>query len=287
MILSSEFLQKLERLSLVLRRTRNRQLAGSRESYRLGAGLEFHDFAPYQPGDDYRYVDWSLYARLGQLFLKLFVEEHDTNIHLLVDGSRSMSFHPQKAELAAQLAAAFGYISLRQLDGVSAAYMTDRITTELPARRGRPQIFRLLQFLEKGPESGMTDMARVLARFAYYHKRPGLLVICSDFFCDSDFPQLIRNLVAARWQIVLVQVLSPEEARPQLEQPLVLVDSESGERVLVDAEGLTERYRDRLERFQRQLASMMAFGVHYIPVSTDDSVEDIVFRAFREQGVVR
>ena len=287
MILSAEFLQTLDKISMVVKRTRNRQLAGKKPSVHVGSGLEFHDYIPYQPGDDYRYVDWSLYARLGQLFLKTFTEEHDTNIHFLVDSSSSMNQPKAKLTMAAQLAGALGYISLRQLDAVGAAFTTDTVVKSLAPKKGRSQILHLLRFLDQDTAVGQTNLAQVLGDFAWSHKRPGIVVVISDFFDDSDYFQALRRLMGSGWQVILVQVLSPDELNPTWSQPIVVVDSETGQQIPLDPNGLAAKYTERLQEFQARLASLVPLGIHYVPVSTEVSLEQVIFQALRAQGVVQ
>ncbi len=287
MILSADFLQTLDKISMVVKRTRNRQLAGKKPSVHLGSGLEFHDYRQYQPGDDYRYVDWSLYARLGQLFLKTFTEEHDTNIYFLVDSSSSMNQPPAKFDLASQLAGALGYISLRQLDAVGASFTTDSLIKNLSPKKGRSQILKLLHFLDQDTAVGPTNLANVLMDFALAHKRPGMVVVLSDFFDDSDYFQALRRLVGSGWQVILVQVLSPDELDPAWSEPVVVVDSETGQQIPLDPNGLSAKYTRRLQEFQERLASLVPMGIHYVPVSTDTALDQVIFQALRAQGVVR
>ncbi len=287
LLLSAEFLQQLEILALRIQKTRNLHLAGEQQSEHLGSGLEFHDFAPYQPGDDYRYVDWNLYSRLGQLFLKKFIEEHDMNIHILLDASTSMAHFPDKFRLAAEIAAAIGFLALRQLDKVGAAYVTDTVTRELRPRKGRTQIFRLFDFLNEPPAMGATDLARVLLQLGYRYKHPGYAVVLSDFFDQNDIEPAVTNLLRRGWQVLLVHILSSEEIDPHLDGSVVLVDAESGHRVVIEADTIRDRYQERLQQFRDKLASMVSFGAHYVPVSTQDAVTEVIFKAFRAKGVVR
>src|SRR5512136_1351141 len=118
-IFDQDFLKRLEALSIVSRRVATGQAKGERRSLRKGTGVEFMDYRPYTVGDDLRYVDWNIYSRLDKLLLKLYVEEEDMCLHLLVDGSASMGFgDPPKLEYALQVAAALGYISLTNLERV-------------------------------------------------------------------------------------------------------------------------------------------------------------------------
>jgi len=127
-LLSADFLSQLERLSLLSRRSFRGRVKGERRSPRKGISVEFSDFRPYGVGDDLRYVDWNVYARLDRLYLKLFVDEEDLCLHLLVDASASMGFgNPAKLDHAARLAAALGFIGLVGLERVGVGVVRERM----------------------------------------------------------------------------------------------------------------------------------------------------------------
>src|SRR5262245_17554223 len=143
-LLSSDFLRRLEALELVSRKFLAGRMKGDRLSKRKGRGSEFADFRPYTVGDDLRFLDWNLFGRLEKLFLRLFLEEEDLHVYLLVDNSRSMEFGtPTKLRYAKQVAAALGFVGLVNLDRVT----IDAIGSKEPARslqyRGRPSLWRM------------------------------------------------------------------------------------------------------------------------------------------------
>src|SRR3954469_13128411 len=116
MLFDSDFLKKLEYLSLVSRRVFRGQLLAQRRTMQLGGGIEFADHRHYTPGDDFRYLDWNVFARHGELLLKRFQEEEDLHVYILLDVSRSMAFGaPSKFDYARQVAAALAYIALADL----------------------------------------------------------------------------------------------------------------------------------------------------------------------------
>src|SRR5439155_23156407 len=141
-LLEPQFLGKLEQLSLVSKKLFAGQLKGEKRSTRRGTSVEFADYRDYSAGDDLRYIDWNAYARLEKLFLKLFVEEEDLHVYLLVDRSKSMAFgSPPKLEYAKRVAAALGYIGLTNYDRVGASLFSDRLHLTMPHTRGRAQVF--------------------------------------------------------------------------------------------------------------------------------------------------
>src|SRR5687768_7975228 len=147
-LLDSKFLVKLEQLELVSRNIFLGVMKGERRSKRKGQSVEFADYRNYVKGDDLRFLDWNLYARLDRLFLRLFMEEEDLHFYVLIDNSLSMDFGtPTKLHYAKQVAAALGFVGLINLDRVVVEVFNDRIVQSLPALRGRRSLWRLLDFL--------------------------------------------------------------------------------------------------------------------------------------------
>src|SRR6266403_3748476 len=149
-LLDPDFLARLEQLELVSRKIFLGRLHGERRSKRKGQSVEFADYRNYVVGDDLRFLDWNLYARLDRLFIRLFVEEEDLHFYVLLDNSLSMDFgSPSKLHYARQIAGALGFIGLVNLDRVVIEAFNERLTQRLPAVRGKKSLFRVLDFLQK------------------------------------------------------------------------------------------------------------------------------------------
>src|SRR5947209_10700676 len=162
-LLDPDFLGRLQRLEIVSKKVFVGKTKGERLSKRKGQSVEFADFRPYSVGDDLRFLDWNLYARLDRLFLRLFMEEEDLHVYLLIDNSLSMSFgSPTKLHYAKQVAAALGFIGLVNLDRVVVEAFNDTLTQTMPAARGRRSLWRLLGFLGKVEAAGTSDLAQAL-----------------------------------------------------------------------------------------------------------------------------
>lgn len=286
MILSDQSLRLLERMALVVKRTGRRHFAGNKASVFPGSGLEFHEYSPYQPGDDYRHVDWNAYARLNQLFLKTFRTEHDAGIFFLLDASGSMAHYPAKYLLARQLAAALGYLSLIQWDQVSAAFFAGDLLQELPPGRGRPQIQRFWKFLEREAQGGVTDLNRVLRTFAHKHRRPGFLIVLSDFLDSSDLMGRLRFLAGRGWQVQLLQVLAAPERDPVGDEDVMLVDAETGEQLLIRGNTARALYRDSFRSMQENLLSLEHVGVSFASVQAENSLQQVLLGTLLSQGVI-
>src|SRR5215207_7572875 len=158
-LLDPKFLAKLEQLELVSRKIFLGRMKGERRSPRKGQSVEFADYRNYVVGDDLRFLDWNLYARVDRLFLRLFMEEEDLHVYVLLDNSLSMDFGtPTKLHYAKQVAAALGFIGLCNLDRVVVEAFNDNLTQSLPAVRGRRSLWRLLDFLGKVEPAGPSDL---------------------------------------------------------------------------------------------------------------------------------
>jgi uncharacterized protein (DUF58 family) len=287
-LLDPAFLRKLEQLSLVSKRAFSGQLKGEKRSTKRGTSIEFADYRDYSHGDDLRRVDWNTFARLDRLFLKLFTEEEDLHVYLLLDASRSMDFgSPTKLDYARRVAAALGYIGLSSYDRVGAAVFGERLRSRLALVRGRAQSFALFDFLQKAQPDGQTSFARSMREYALRTRRPGIAVVISDFFND-DYEEGLKSLLARRFQITLVHVLDDAELHPDLLGDLKLVDSETGEeREISISPGLLREYQTAVDRFCGGLQGFCRrYGLDYIRATTSTPFEDLILRYLRRTGLV-
>src|SRR5439155_14648467 len=192
----------------------------------LGTGVEFSDHREYNPGDDYRYLDWNLFARLNQLLLKRFQEEEDLHVYFLLDCSRSMAFgDPPKFDFARQVAAALAYIALADLDRISVTAFADDIVADYPLTRGKGRVLSLLKFLENLPARGTnTDLARVVSGFVHRSQRRGLVIVVSDLYDPNGFERGLDLLRHRRYEPHVVQIHDRAEADPNMLGDLELID---------------------------------------------------------------
>jgi uncharacterized protein (DUF58 family) len=287
-LLEPEFLRKLEQLSLVAKRSFSGQLKGEKRSTKRGTSVEFADYRDYTAGDDLRRVDWNTYARLERLFLKLFLEEEDLHVYLLVDGSRSMGFGaPSKLEYARRVAAALGYVGLTSYDRVGATVFADRLRAILPPVRGRGQIFPFFRFLESARPEGVTTFGASLREYALRTRRPGVAVVISDFF-GPDVEAGLKALLYRKFQMTLVHVLDPTELSPAFLGDLKLIDSETGAtREITVSPSLLREYQRTVEAFCGGLQSFCRrYGVDYIRATTATPFEELILNYFRRSGLV-
>src|SRR5437016_11406747 len=166
-LLDPQFLARLEQLELVSRKIFVGRMKGERLSKRKGQSVEFADYRNYVVGDDLRFLDWNLYARLDLLFIRLFLEEEDLHVYLLIDNSLSMDFgSPTKLRFAKQLVASLGFVGLVNQDRVVVEAFNNQLTQSSAALRGRKSLWRLLEFLDKVEPAGPSDLARSLKAFS-------------------------------------------------------------------------------------------------------------------------
>jgi len=285
-----EFLKRLDALSIVSRKVAAGRAKGERRSLRKGAGVEFQDYRPYVPGDDLRYVDWNIYSRLDKLLLKLFVEEEDLCLHLLLDGSASMSFgQPPKLDYALQVAAALGYIGLSNLERVALAHFSGELTRMLRPRRGRGQILPILDFLSTVEAQGPTNLNGCLANYALRSRGSGVVVVLTDLLDPGGYADGLKALLRRRFEVFLLHVVSEEELHPRLRGDLTLLDAEGGasREVSVDRAAL-ERYQERLRgHFAEAERFCATHHIDYLRTSTAVPFQDLILRHLRRGGFLR
>lgn len=233
-LLSPELLRRLEQFQLLARRKSNSSARGERRSKARGQSVEFADHRNYSVGDDFRYLDWNLFGRLDRLFVKLYEEERELPVTLLVDVSESMSFGtPRKLDLALQIAAGLGYVALCSFDRVSVMPFPDHPDNAGPKAalrqvRGRKTALRFLETLGKLQPRGAADLNESLRLAAIQAPHAGLAVVLSDFLDPQGYEPGLTALLGRGFQVHAVQILAPEELEPDYFGDLRLVDSETG-----------------------------------------------------------
>lgn len=289
-LLSPEFMAKLGALSVVSKKILSGKLRGERRSKKRGESLEFADHRQYSQGDDLRRIDWNLYGRLEKLFLKLFLAEEDLSVYVLVDGSRSMNFGSvNKFDYARKVAAAVSYIGICNLDRVTLTVDVGGKDTTLSNLRGKNQVFRLFDTLSKLQPDGRVNLTESARRFVLKNRRPGVVLLISDFLDADGFEAPLKTLVAARMDAFAVHVLAKEEVEPVLTGDFLLVDSETGEKLDVTASRrLVENYQKTVRGFCSSLQEFCSQrGVSYLFATTDLPFEALVLNYLRTAGLVR
>jgi uncharacterized protein (DUF58 family) len=289
-LLDPQFLARLEQLELVSRKIFLGRMKGERRSKKKGQSVEFADYRNYVIGDDLRFLDWNLFARLDKLFIRLFMEEEDLHFYVLIDNSLSMDFgNPTKLHYAKQVAAALAFIGLVNMDRVVVEAFSNRLGPGLPAVRGKRSLWRVLDFLQKLGPAGPGDMKHAMRTFSLKSSGKGIVVVLSDFMDKAGYEDALRYLVARQMDIYTIQILSHEEIEPEIVGDLKLVDVEDEDvaEITVSAP-LLKRYKQNLAAYQ---ASMHAFcsrrGVSYLFTSNQVPFDKLVMNYLRQRGLVR
>jgi uncharacterized protein (DUF58 family) len=289
-MLAPDFLARLEQLELVSRKIFQGRMKGERRSTRKGQSVEFADYRNYVVGDDLRFLDWNLFARLEKLFLRLFMEEEDLHFYVLVDRSLSMDFgKPSKLQYATQVAAALGFIGLNNLDRVQVATFSNKYEPGLPPLRGRRSLWRLLDYLGKVEPGGAGDLTASLRTFTLTSSGKGIVVVLSDFLEKAGYEEALRYLVARRMDVYVIQVLAQEEVDPDVTGDLKLLDVEDGDVAEITVNGpLLRRYQENLAAYRSGLYDFCARrGISCLFTTTQVPFERLVLTYLRQRGLVR
>lgn len=288
-LLDAAFLRHLEQLELLCKKIFLGRMKGERRSKKRGISIEFADYRDYAKGDDLRFLDWNIYGRLDRLFTKLFHEEEDLYLYVLIDTSASMGMgDPTKSWFAKRVAAALSYISLAGLDRVCLVGFCEERYRWLRPTRGKSRIWSIIDFLEQLPMDGETNLSEGCRRFILQQSRGGVVVLLSDLFSPDGYEEAFKHLLQNRNELYVFQTLSPQEIHPDLFGALRLLDVETGEPIEVTiTEELLNTYERRLRAFQADVTRLSRrYGIHYLPVSTSDPIERLLTETFRHMGLI-
>jgi len=282
-MLSAQETRQLERLAIRAASNASPSAATRlRQAAATGHGVDFHDFRPYQPGDDPRRIDWTIAARHRQLVVRQFRAEGHVRLHLLIDVSRSMTLGtPPKIDCALKLASALAYVASEHGDAVGAATFDDRLLSQAPAAAGRPQLFRVLETLRSAGPGHASDIDRVLQSYGGGVRGPGLVVVLSDFFQPGLTLDGVRFLLYRGLTPALVQIVSDEELTPEFgadEDVIEFTDVEEPDArpVIADRSALAA-YQQRMSALAGQLSEFCASrGLPWLRVSSSTPFEQVL-----------
>ncbi len=289
-LLDPDFMTRLEQLEIISRKIHASRQRGERKSKRKGESAEFADYRNYVPGDDIRHIDWNIYARLDRLFLKLFLEEEELNVTVLIDVSKSMdSGEPSKALYARRVAAAVTYIALCNYDRVGLYAYNDAVVGQLAGLRGRRMMSRAAGFLKEVRFEGKSHFSVAARQFALRHTQKGVVLVLSDFFDKGGFEDGLRYLVGRRLDIYVLQILSPQEMEPELAGDLKLVDCEDADVAEVTiSKLLLDKYKANLQAYCESIREHCARrGIAYLLAPTNHPFETLILNYLRQRGLVR
>jgi len=289
LLLSPQFMARLDQLDLISRKLLAGKMKGERRSKRKGQSVEFADFRNYSIGDDLRFIDWNIYARLEKLLLKLFLEEEDLSLYVLADVSKSCDFGtPNKAMYIKQVAAALGYIGLVNYNRVTIAAMSNTVVADTGSMRGRTKVNQMIDFVSKLQPDGSSDLAAACKRFALTNRRKGVCVVLSDFFDKSGYENALRYVAGGNYDLFCIQTLSPQEIEPDLQGDLRLKDIEDADEAEVSITApLIKQYKSNLNAYCLGLKDYVTRrGGTYLFTSTAVPFDTLVLNYLRERGLL-
>lgn len=273
-MISRELVKKLKKIEIYTSRLANDQLAGSYHSVFKGRGMAFSEVRQYQPGDDVRFIDWNVSARMNDTYVKVFTEEREMTVMLLVDLSASERFgstEKPKIETVAEVAALLAFSAIKNNDRVGLILFTDRVERFVPPKKGRSHVMRVVtEILNANPQGEGTDLGVALDLLGGIGKRRTVAFLISDFIADQYEKPL--KVVSAKHDLIPIQIVDPrEEELPDIGLALV-EDLETGELVEVDTSDSNVR-ADYARETQRQRAArehlFRRLQLDHVTVSTD------------------
>jgi uncharacterized protein (DUF58 family) len=321
-LLDSKFMARLDALDLFSRKILQGKLQGERRSKRRGEGAEFADHRPYVVGDDLRFVDWNIFGRLDQLFLKIFLVEQDLSVQIVLDTSASAGTgEPLKSRATLRLGAALAYVGLvettptttprRLTDLLDSKFMArldalayvglvnnsrvtistfaDGLVGQLANMRGRNYLPRMADFLLNTESDGPSHFETACKQLAAGRIGTGLMIVVSDFLFKEGYEEALRRLVSRHYDLYCIQMLSPQELNPPLQGDLKLIDVED----LDDAEvtmsaALLEYYKKNLAAYCNELqAFCRRHGATYALTNSAEPVEPLMLNYLRRRGLLR
>jgi len=287
---STELMNKIRRIEIRTRRLVNDSFAGEYHSIFKGRGMEFDEVRPYLPGDEVRTIDWNVTARMGQPFVKRYVEERELTVVLMVDASGSGDFASQgqfKRELAAELAAVLSFSATTNRDKVGLLIFTDKVELYIPPRKGRRHVLRLIrELLAFEPQSNGTDIKLALDTINQILKRRCIIFLISDFLDQPERYHKPLFVTNRKHDVIAVDLHDPLEKNIADVGMLALEDAESGELVWLDTSDPSWRalFAERTRQFEQAKSKTLAnAGVDRIQINTDQDYAKALTLFFQER----
>jgi uncharacterized protein (DUF58 family) len=307
-LLSGDLIAKISHLDYTSRKIFSGKLKGERRSKKRGESVEFADHRPYVMGDDLRHIDWNIFGRLDRLFLKLFLEEEDLALHLVMDCSASADCgNPSKFLFQQRLAMALGYIGLVNMNRVTLTAIGGQLATgegeeretepgsmhALRDLRGRRRTHDLARFLCQLRPEGALPFTEACKRIALTRRGKGIMLVMSDFFIKEGYEAGLRLLVGRGYDVMCMQILSPQELDPVgpegLAGDLRLKDVEDGDTAEVTISApLLKRYKANLTAYCDQLREFCARrDMSLLTVRSDTPLDTLILDYLRKRGVLK
>ena len=294
-VLNDEFFSRLETLSLELRANLAGFFGGKHLVRTYGQTVEFADYREYELGDDIRRIDWNLYSRFEKFFLKLFTDERQMHTQIFLDCSASMGKdNDPKASYAIGVAAALGYLSVHNMDKVSYKMIKgEKAEDPYGTIVGKRSFFKAISDLETLTFDGEADLTSAVINCPNPGNNDGLTVIISDFFTENDWKKAVDYLCYKKRQVLLVQIMTPEEIDPLYQGRVNLIDSGAAD--ISDVKNMKikitrtsqlayeEARKDFVEDIRQFCSSRNA---EFVSISTDQPIEKVLFKELLKVGIM-
>lgn len=285
-MIPKDILKKVKRIEITTRGLVNDVFSGEYHSVFKGHGMEFSEVREYQIGDDIRMIDWNVTARMRHPFVKVYEEERELTVMLLVDVSSSGNFgtvERMKGEIAIELCALLAFSAIKNNDKVGLMIFTDKVEKYVPPKKGKTHVLRVLrELLYHKPQGSRTNIADALEYLTRIQKRRSVVFLVSDFM-SVDYEKALQ-IANKRHDIVAVTITDPREAEMPDVGYIELEDSETGERIMVDTSLLDIRdqfSRVALDTIQRRTKLFKSMNLDHIDIKTNESYVDPLIRFFR------
>jgi uncharacterized protein (DUF58 family) len=280
--LSPEVLASISSLDLVAKTVVDGFIAGMHRSPDFGFSQEFAEYRAYTQGEDLRHVDWNLFARTERCYLKRYKGETNSQLMILLDASNSMQYSSRrtsKADYARYLAASLFYLAIRnQRDAAGLIVFDEEVRNYIQPSTRQGQLVRLLAALDTAEPHAQTNFSKPLTHFHSMSRRRGIAIVISDFY---ERPETIaHSFESLRFKgndVVLFHVLDPQEIKPELKHPAILVDMESGQKIEVTPEYVNTTYRTKIQDHITELRTRaQAAGLEYQLIHTDQPLDSVL-----------
>ncbi|NQU78603.1 DUF58 domain-containing protein [Candidatus Woesearchaeota archaeon] len=279
MTIDFSFLKQLDRFDVVLKKRVLSNYAGSRQSKNYGTGLVFYDYKDYVPGDDFRAIDWRVYARTNDFYIRRFEEERNMRIHVVIDASASMNFGAKhtKFEYASMIGLGFCYMALRNNESFEVSTFAEDLEV-YRAKKGMNKLMSVVDILNKVKPKGPSKFKESVMKYKSAIKTKSMVVIISDFlFNPEDLKETLSRFKKS--EVMVVQVLDSSEREIDLEGDVILDDAETHDKMRTFVSNrLIENYSEQLLNHIFNLKKICdAFNVKFISVSTETPVFDAFY----------
>jgi uncharacterized protein (DUF58 family) len=288
MAIDTSFLRQLDRFDITLKKRVISSYAGARQSKNYGTGLVFYDYKDYVPGDDFRAIDWKVYARTDDFFVRRYEEERNMRIHVVIDASASMNFggRTKKFEYASMIGIGFCYMALRNNESFEVSTFAEDLQV-FKAKKGMSKLIGVVETLNKITPKGQSLFRQSLEKYKAAINTKSMVIIISDFLFD---PEELRNTLYRykKSEVMVIQVLDASERELMLEGDMILDDSETGDRMRTYISNkLIENYSEKLLDHVYGIKKICdQFNAKFLSVSTETPIFDAFYTLLGENDQV-